>query len=312
MLRLAGPLVVLAACAGSEGAALVPGGPPCEAPEVARQPFRHTFSGRGSPRHAANDVIVGIGRPARVRAKLAYGKISKDLEDEDVALVIGEGTCGPWSTPAVAVTDDDGWASFEVAPLDVPGVRTFHAIVAGDGSRANGRIWTVAPGTRAVLFDVDGTLTTGDGELVEDLLGDDPPKLRPGAPEVARHWDARGRLVVYMTGRPYSLRASTRRWLDDHGFPPGPLFTVERHRDAVPSAGGVGAFKQARVAQMIEAGLVFDAAYGNAATDVCAYADGGIDPVITWITELGRGSCRDWPAPNPLPSYVHHLELIRN
>jgi hypothetical protein len=303
-------IAATAACGGNDGATLFRGVAPCEPPDVARTEFRHTLSGHGDPHHAANDVIVAVGQPARIRAKFSYGKILKDLEDEDVALLVGEGACGPWITEDVLRPDDDGWLELEVPALAEPGIRTFHAIVAGDGSRASGRIWTIAPGTRAVLFDIDGTLTTGDVELLEDLLGDDAPNLRAGAPEVAKHWDAQGAVLVYMTGRPYFLRGSSRAWLEHHGFPPGVLFTVEEYREALPTLSGVGEFKRRRVAAMIEAGLVFDAAYGNAATDVCAYAEGGIDPAITWITELDRGACGDRPAPNPLPSYVDHLTAL--
>jgi hypothetical protein len=312
MIRFTTALVIgaTAACGGNDGATLFRGVPTCDPPDVARQEFRHTLSGRGDPHHAANDVIVAIGQPAKIRAKFSYGKILKDLEDEDVALLAGEGACGPWISEDVRRPDDDGWVVFEVPALAEPGIRTFHAIVAGDGSRASGRIWSVAPGTRAVLFDIDGTLTTGDTELLEDLLGDDAPNMRPGAPEVANHWDAQGAVIVYMTGRPYFLRSSSRGWLEANGFPPGVLFTVEEHRDALPTTAGVGTFKKLRVQAMIEAGLVFDAAYGNAATDVCAYAEGGIDPAVTWITELDRGACGDRPAPNPLPSYVDHLTAL--
>lgn len=305
-------LLLLAACGGSDSAPLVLGVPTCDPPQVSRQGFRHTLSARGAAHHAANDVIVGVGQAPQIRAKFSYGPLLKDLEDEDIALIVGEGACGPWITEDVRRTDDDGWVTFDVPTLAEPGIRTFHAIVAGDGSRTSGRIWTIAPGTRAVLFDIDGTLTTGDTELLEDLLGGDAPDMRPGAPEVARHWDEQDRLIVYMTGRLYALRSSSRRWLEERGFPPGVLFTTENSADALPSQGRVGAFKRAIVARMIEAGLVFDAAYGNAATDVCAYAEGGIDPAITWITEAGHGGCGDRPAPNPLPSYVHHLESLRN
>jgi hypothetical protein len=296
--RLAASLLIVAACGGNDGV-LVRGVPPCDPPQVSRREFRHTFSGRGDAHHAANDVIVAVGQPARVRAKLSYGPTLKDLEDEDVALVAGEGACGPWITEDVRRTDDDGYVTFELPALPEPGIRTFHAIALGDGTRASGRAWTVAPGTRAVLFDVDGTLTTGDTELLEDLLGDDAPNLREG------------HLVVYLTGRIYALRGSTRRWLDGHGFPPGPLFTVEDHLDALPTHARVGEFKRRRIADLIAAGLVFDAAYGNAATDVCAYAEAGIDPARTWITELDRGPCGEHAAPNPLPSYPDHLVQLR-
>lgn len=309
-MRSLAAVLVLAACGGSEGATLRPP-PPCAAPEVARRPFAHRSSGRGAPHHAVNDVVVAIGEAARVRAKLSYGPLLADLEEEEVTLVGGEGQCGPWQPLATAATDDDGWVAFELPAVPHAAVRPFHAIVVGDGTRASGAVYVVEPGTPAVLFDIDGTLTTGDSQLLADLLGADAPALRPGAADVARAWAARGHLVVYMTGRPYLLRASTLRWLADHGFPPGPVLTVEEHRDALPTAGGVGAFKLAHVRALVAAGLVFDAAYGNAATDVCAYADGGIPPDRTWITEL-REPCAGHSAPNSLPSYLDHLQGITN
>ena len=305
-MRLAFIVILTAAC--TRGAPTAAPGGACE-PAVERRPFRYQTSGFGAPRHAVNDVVVAIGEAPTVRAKLAYGPLSKDLEGEEVTLVVGAGRCGPWRPAATVATDDDGWAELVLPPEAAPGARPFHVIVHGDGSRASGTIYTVAPGTPAVLFDVDGTLTTGDGELLEDLAGGDAPDMRPGADEVARRWAAAGRLVVYITGRPYALRASTQRWLAARGFPPGPLVTVERHRDALPRAGGVGAFKRARIAALIEAGLVFDAAYGNAATDVCAYAEAGIPPERTWILQP-RDPCPGFAPFQPLRDYLEHADSV--
>ncbi|MBA2320396.1 MAG: hypothetical protein H0V89_04500, partial [Deltaproteobacteria bacterium] len=179
----------LAACGGPEERAPVVEAVTCVAPTVERRPFRHRMSGRlGSGRHGANDVVVAVDRPYELRAKFSYGKVLKDLEDEDVVLVVGEGDCGPWQTADARRSNDDGWVTFERPALMSPAVRPFHLIVPGDGARLSGRVYAVAPGTSAVLFDIDGTLTTGDGELIEDLLGDGAPHMRPGASAVAQRW----------------------------------------------------------------------------------------------------------------------------
>ncbi len=301
-------IAVLAACGGPEAAAPAP----CAPPTLELRGFRSKVTPRmGSPRHVADDVIVAVGAPFQIRAKLTYGKLGKDLEGEDVGLIVGEGACGPWQHAADGVTDDDGAVRFERPSFEGPAMRPFHVVAYGDGTRASGTIWAIEPGTPAVLFDVDGTLTTGDGELFEDLLGGGAPDMRAGANDVARRWAKLGYLVIYMSGRPPRLRASTRRWLDDRGFPHGPLLTPEATLDILPTRRYVGAFKLATLRALIESGVAFEAAYGNAATDVCAYAEAGISPARTWITQR-RDACDAFAAPHDLPSYVDHLPTLRD
>lgn len=302
----------LAAC-GSSGDRAVPAAEaaPCTAPTIDRQSFRHTLSGKlGDGHHGANDVVIAVDRPYQLRAKFSYGPLLKDLEDEDVALIVGDGDCGPWQTAETRRTNDDGWVTFERPAHPRAMVRPFHLMVPGDGSALAGRVYAVTPGTAAVLFDIDGTLTTGDGELLEDLLGGEAPDMRAGAPAVAKRWADLGYLVVYITGRVYALRGSTRRWLTDRGFPPGPVFTVERTSDAMPGGDHVGVFKRSKILALMGEGLHFEAAYGNASTDVCAYAEAGIAPTRTWITETDQPACPGHDPPHPLPSYVDHLPTL--
>jgi len=301
-------VMTIAACTGPAPA--TPGR--CDPPTGARAEFRGTRAPKfGDPRHASPDLVVAVGEPFTIRGKFAYGKIRKDLEDEDVSLFLGEGTCGPWDGEVIASTDDDGFARFAHPGFDRPVVRPFHLIVRGDGTRTTGTIWVVGPGTPAVLFDIDGTLTTGDSELLEDLLGDGAPDVRAGAADVARRWAELGYLVVYITGRMPSLRRTTLGWLDAHGFPPGPVLNPDDARDVIPSRDRVGAYKRGVISGMIADGVVFEAAYGNAATDVCAYAEAGIPPDRTWITQP-RAACDAFAAPHDLPSYVDHLPTLRD
>lgn len=278
------------------------------APDVPRRPFRSPLIRRlGAPRHAAPDVVVAVGETYEIRGKFTYGVVRKNLEGEPIALVVGEGDCGPWTVVGTADTDKRGRARFERPPIDHASVQPFH-LIAGDGTRASANVWAVAPGKPAVLFDIDGTLTTGDAELLEELVGG-AAEMQAGAADVATRWAELGYLVVYMTGRPTALRASTVRWLSYHGFPRGPLLTPNGWRDALPRRSSVGAFKRRSIEAVVEAGLVFEAAYGNAATDVCAYAESGIEPARTWIVG-DPPPCDRYPPPNPLASYVDHLQSL--
>lgn len=280
---------------------------PCERPPFTPASWSHRRSSlaaaSGQPRHVAADTIIAAGATPRLDGKFAYGAVSKDLEDELIRAYVASGDCA-----AVAIeparTDDDGRVRV-AGPALAPGHHHFWLIAAGDGSHAEAGAWVVPSATPAVLFDVDGTLTTDDGELFDDLLGGTATAF-DGAAAVARRWAEKGYLIVYVTGRPYPLREHTRRWLEAGGFPYGPLFTPDRMREARPTRAGVGAYKRELLVDLQARGVTFARAYGNAATDVCAYVQANIAPSITYIVG-NRAGCDGRPAPHPLASYVEHL-----
>ena len=265
----------------------------------------------GSPRHSAIDSIVNPGQPARVEGKFTYGKVSKDLEGEEVFLQwpAGDGTFTP---VARGVTDADGRVSIAV-PADLIrglGAHPYQFRVSGDGSTADGVLWVLERATKTVVFDIDGTLTTGDSELIDDALGGDID-ARGGAKAVVDHWQQTGHVVVFLTGRPYMYNRSTRRWLDAKGFPKGPMATANSIGEAVPSESGVGAFKLAWLKSLVEvAGLDIVAAYGNASTDICAFAKAGIPPASTYIIDNEQTSCAGHDPINRIPDYVQHLQHL--
>lgn len=281
--------------------------PDCPAPAVTGAAWRHTGSrvaaALGDPRHRAADVVAAAGAPVTLTGKFAYGKVDKDLEGEPIQVFVTDaGGCTARRLPD-AVTDDDGRVA--VAAALAPGVHRYWLAAPGDGTVATGAAWVLDRPTPAVVFDVDGTLTTDDGELLEDLLGG-AADIRPGAAEVAARWAARGYLVVYLTGRPDLLRERTRAWLDAHHLPRGPLLTPARIADGLPTRASVGAYKREALRALIAAGVVVERAYGNAATDVCAYAEAGIAPARTYI--LGTPTpCDGHPLPNALATYVGHV-----
>ncbi|XP_072354223.1 membrane-associated phosphatidylinositol transfer protein 3-like [Scyliorhinus torazame] len=51
-------------------------------------------------------------------------------------------------------------------------------------------------------------------------MGSDP-KVRAGAVDVVRHWQDRGYLIVYVTGRPDMQKQKVVAWLSQHNFPHG-------------------------------------------------------------------------------------------
>lgn len=259
--------------------------------------FRHVSSkviSFASPWHTGDDMITTDEADASVRAKLAYGSLSKDLEDEWVEVWLDD--CNGLVRLGHALTDDDGRLALPLPIDELPGVGRFalHFRVEGDGTLARATLWVLPIGTRVAVFDIDGTLTTSDWQLFEDLLDDlftpilhgHSPDARAGAAETTRARDEQGYVPLYLTGRPYWLTAKSRAWLDERGMAAGPLVTARRSSQILPTNSGVGTFKADTLAELELMGLVPELAYGNATTDIFAYADAGIELATTFI--LGK------------------------
>lgn len=305
----------LGACGASEPKMVPPVAEPkgeCDRPTLPRQAWRSThlgtlLSGERSAEHSADDVVVAVGSPATLRGRFTYTALHKDLEREAVTTLMAERTGCTTNVVGTSLTDNDGKTEVVTQPLAV-GQYPYFMIVPGDGSSADGMVWAIAPGTKAVLFDVDGTLTTGDSELFEDLLGGQA-NMFADANRVVQRWADAGYLIIYATGRPNFLRNHTRQWLQQHQFPPGALFTVDSLRQALPTASGVGTFKTNLISKLIATGVVFERAYGNAATDACAYMRSGIEPSRVYMTNNKVRTC-DGKSTLPLASYSAHLASL--
>lgn len=259
--------------------------------------FRHLGSralALTTPWHDGEDAIAVQGERATVRAKLAYGPTSKDLEDEWVEVWIDR--CGELEWLDSVLTDDDGRIALQLDAALLPGVgrHRLHFRVEGDGTLTSATLWVLPIGSRIAVFDIDGTLTTSDWELFEDLVDDvfapilhgHAPDARAGASEITRARDEQGYVILYLTGRPYWLTQRSREWLAARGMAPGALVTTRRTSQMLPTESGVGTFKADVLAELELLGLDIDIAYGNASTDVFAYAEAGIDADATFI--LGR------------------------
>ena len=274
----------------------------------------HLTTAQGDARHGSADVLINPGDTAEVVARFSYGPIFKDLEDENISAWIESETCN-WQSLGVARTDDTGSARFEV-PADLaksPGRYDIRFEVNGDGSDAYSSVWVAEVGQPVVVFDIDGTLTTGDLEHTKSILYGHEHKMYEAANEVAWAWAQRGYQVIYISGRPLYQDRLSGKWLEDQGFPRGPLKLTHRIRDGLPAESRVGAFKRRTVeAIRVEQGLVFGAAYGNATTDICAYAEAGIPASNTYIIGSKSGeACDEATRPTQaVESYPDHLEKL--
>lgn len=289
---------------------------------------RHVTVATGPANHRGHDILAARGEGVLLTAKFAYGLVDDDLEEEWVDLYLQErAPCGPWTRVGSVRTSADGQFGTQFGIVDdggrvffpLPAERTpaGHSLVRmvarGDGSGTTLSLYTVARGTGVVVFDIDGTLTADDLQVLLEVVGElrarkYAPVVRPGAAAVATAWAARGYLPLYLTGRPDVLHALTREWLAAQGFPAGVVRMTDVVGEVLPTPEGVGAFKTRVLRRWLEdTGIVVAAAYGNAPTDIQAYAAAGVPRERTYIVgpHAGEGGTV------ALESYETHLAEVQ-
>jgi phosphatidate phosphatase PAH1 len=162
-----------------------------------------------------------------------------------------------------------------------------------DSASADGNSLPSCAGSKlAIVSDIDETLTTADEEFfpMQTSDGNYDPREREGASELMQGYADRGYFIVYLTARPENLtlavtnetaRQATDRWLREHEFP------MERSDLVLADTFVIGdtarAYKAAALQTREGEGFRFDYAYGNADSDVRAYADAAIPKDVTFI-----------------------------
>ena len=277
---LASLLVVLAGCAWNadvgvttSGVATAPGVECPGPPPGTRGAFRHAgsrlFAAMGEPRHRGIDLIAVDGDARQtLGGKLAYTAADKDIEDEDVE-VYACVSLG-WERLGRTRTGSDG--RFELVlegDSRLPaGMRELAAYVPGDGTNVRFLAYVAAPTTRAIVTDVDGTLSESEEAIFNTVVFGDDIAHQPDAPAVLA---TAGRPIIYLTARGDQFTEVTRLWLRVHGFPRGPLRLATA---AITPPGPRTVEVKARALRELAIPIV--AAIGNRATDVDAYARAGL------------------------------------
>ena len=145
----------------------------------------------------------------------------------------------------------------------------------------------------AIVFDIDETLTISDEEWEKQKAdGTYDPLAREAAVELVRAYADRGYYIVYLTARARTWVLggtgetspdATHRWLVEHDFPIDDGRSRLIMSDTVVPGDAARAYKSAALMEMQAEGLAFQAAYGNAVTDIGAFEDVMIPKSVTFI-----------------------------
>ena len=119
---------------------------------------------------------------------------------------------GAWKALGRTTTDGSGYYDLTPSPAFTAANGTpVYAVLEGNGSCAAHFDWLYPSGTKAVVFDIDGTLTTSDDELLMQLSdGSYTPAMMTAANTMVQAWAHKGYTIVYLTARAHTFRAETR------------------------------------------------------------------------------------------------------
>jgi hypothetical protein len=145
----------------------------------------------------------------------------------------------------------------------------------------------------AIVTDIDETLTLSDAEFFMQIAdGTYDPIEREGGSELIEAYADLGYFIMYLTARSEEIvlagtgetaREATERWLVEHGYPTDPANTLVVLSPVFVVDDTAQEFKAGALMDQQAAGWRFDYAYGNATSDIGAYADAGIDTAVTFI-----------------------------
>lgn len=250
-------------------------------------PVASIYLAPGSPATAAPISYRG----AKARTITTGGLFTYPLPGEHVSLWTYDG--GAWMSLGAATTDDDGLYDLPDTGFVAPNGQPIYSMLDADGTCAEHYDYLLPRGTKVVVTDIDGTLTTDDGQLLSQISDESyVPKLMGAGALLTQTWAMKGYQVIYLTARPHVFRNETRAWLRDLGFPPGPLITAKDVSDAAP-------YKTEWLQRMLTTfGWTAVAAYGNADTDITAYENAGIPKALTFIVGPLAGNRQTVAIPN--------------
>ena len=272
--------------ADGEGASAVPdvrcdGIPDAGPPGSFRHFSSRVISALGDPRHRGFDLVAPASAGAQsIEGWISYTIADKALEDEDVDLF----ACRDNAWRAIGSARTDGEGHFALALTDdarLPiAMRDLYVSVVGDRTGID-FIGYVAPDDQPLIVsDVDGTLTSSEDAFFETIALGIEPDPQPGAADAYQDAATRGYQLVYVTARGGQYTSDTRRWLDDQGFPRGP---VRLSPSFLTLPGGDTIDYKTSTISALASDLPIAMGVGNRQSDVTAYSAVGLAGAQTFV-----------------------------
>jgi hypothetical protein len=227
----------------------------------------------------------------KARTTVTGGLFATPLPGENVSLWSYD--AGTWTMQGHGTTDAMGAYNLDSTGYVAPNQQVLYSVLEADGSCAEHYDLMLPPGSKVVVTDIDGTLTTDDNQnLMQIPDATYVPLMMGSANAMLQAWDAKGYPIIYLTARPHVERVESRIWLRDEMFPVGALITAVDVEEA-------SAYKTLWLKRMVDDfGWDIVAAYGNAQTDIDAYNNVAIPKADTFIVGPLAGNNGTQPIAN--------------
>ena len=251
---------------------------------------RSALISKMTPYHAIKDVITKKKKNIKIEGKFDYSRaLHKDLQDEYIHAYIFGTKDKRWRYLGKNLTDSDGRVRFDISDVSADYYIVL-MITEVDFTFAVGHLAVIDSNVKAVLFDIDGTLTKSDKEIFKDYSGISKAKPYQSIKELYKHYHELGYMTLMITGRPYWLTLNTRNWLKMQGIVPHFIAFTQSNSQAMPGK-PTEEFKFGVIKGLQKIGIEFDALYRNAMTDISAYRRNGVPNSKTFI--IGKNAGKD-------------------
>lgn len=233
-----------------------------------------SWAGCGEPILTVDDAAVGASGRCRFVAFLeresAFG-LPDGVERRQVRFLMK----GREIAAAQTAGEGDAVATCSLAAL--PEDR-FEAVTTVNGRelRAEGQVYAWDDDRTIIAVDIDGTIARPDYDTI--FLTSKPEERSTPlvqAKETLTALAAEYR-IVYVSGRPRFVLEKSRRWLERHGFPPGPVFHARSFRSSMASK----RFKLRELAALREIWPSLRIGIGDREADMTAIQRNGMLAVI--------------------------------
>lgn len=242
----------------------------------------------------ANDALVLPGQETMLQAQFRSGDFLQPQAGYCV-LFYQQG-----NLYKAALTDEAGQAAVRFQ-ADAPGDYHFQAALAPVGLEeappepAEFVVTCRSGDEPMIIVDLDKTVVASGFQAV--LVGGAEPM--PGAAEVLGEL-GRDHIIVYLTHRPDLFGPKSKAWLQEHGFPPGPLLLSTLQTFVK----GSGAYKTRRLEDIRARFSRVETGIGDKISDALAYYENGMQaflilPIPDELTPAGRDSLVEQLRPLP-------------